>query len=98
MSAKHNRSLVATHSDEQMRNEVRSEPSAVAAVDPEHALAAASERFATVLRTVSVETARTGPREARRVRVNGGARQLWAAMYESDWRQYIGRIKAATIH
>jgi hypothetical protein len=96
MSARDKRSPVTTHSDDEMRNKVRSEASEFGEVKPGHALAAASERFAKVLRTVPVETMKPRPREAPRVHVNEG--ELWATTFESNWRRHIGRIKASTIH
>ena len=63
-----------------------------------HELAAASERFATALRTVSVETVRVDPRASRSARIIDGKHLLWTALSDSDWRRYVGRIRRSTIH
>ena len=65
----------------------------------ENELAAASERFATTLRTASVETMKTGPRESRSARLIGGEHLLWTAAFESDWHRYIRKsINPSTTH
>ena len=51
---------------------------------------AASERFATTLRTASVETMKTSPRESRSTRFIGGEHLLWTAEFESDWHRPAG--------
>ena len=61
----------------------------------ENELAAASERFATTLRTASVET---GPRESRSARSIGGEHLLWTTPFESEWQRHIGRNNPSTIH
>ena len=65
----------------------------------ENELAAASERFATTLRTASVETMKTGQRESRSARFIGGEHLLWTAAFESDWHRYIRKsINPSTTH
>lgn len=72
---------------------VESEP------DQEKELAAASERFATVLRTAPVETTKTGLRDIRHAPFSGDERPLWATTFESEWHRYIAKpSKASTIH
>ena len=61
----------------------------------ENELAAASERFATTLRTASVET---GPRESRSARFRGGEHLLWTTPFESEWHRHIGRTNPSTLH
>ena len=61
----------------------------------ENELAAASERFATALRTATVET---GPRESRPARFLGGEHLLWTTTFESEWHRHIGRTNPSTIH
>ena len=62
----------------------------------ENELAAASERFATTLRTASVESA---PRESRYARFIGGSEHLlWSTTFESEWRRHIARANPSTIH
>ena len=66
--------------------------------DHEKELAAASERFATVLRTAQVETTKTGPRDIRHAPLSGDQRPLWTT-FESEWHRYIATPgKALTIH
>ena len=61
--------------------------------------AAASERFATTLRTASVQTMKTGPRESRSAPFIGGEHLLWTATFESDWHRYIRKsINPSTTH
>ena len=65
----------------------------------ENELAAASGRFATILRTASVGTMRTGPRAPRSARFIGGEHLLWTAAFESDWHRYIRKsINPSTTH
>ena len=61
----------------------------------ENELAAASERFATTLRTASVETC---PRESMSARFVGGEHLLWTTTFESEWHRQIGRTNPSTIH
>ena len=61
----------------------------------ENELAAASERFATTLRTASVET---GPRDSGSARFKGGEHLLWTTTFESEWHRTIGRTNSSTIH
>ncbi len=57
----------------------------------ENDLAAASERFAAVLRRAPVaETMKTGLRDRRHVRFSDDGRLLWTTRFESDWQRYIG--------
>jgi hypothetical protein len=63
-----------------------------------HEMAAASERFATMLRTASVETQITGPRALSTAQFIRGELLLWTAPSQSDWRRYAGRIVPSTIH
>ena len=90
MTARHKARPLITQSYREMRD---------VEVKQENELAAASERFATTLRTASVETLRTGPRESRSARFIGGEHLLWTAAFESDWHRYIRKsIKPSTIH
>ena len=80
-----------TQSDKAMRDEV----------NPDHAqqLAAASERFATLLRTVPVETTKTRERDIRDVLFSGDERPLWTTTLESQWHRYLCKpIDPSTIH
>jgi hypothetical protein len=62
-------------------------------------VAAASDRFATTLRTASVETMKTAPRESRSGRFIGGEQLLWTATFESDWHRYVRKsINPSTTH
>jgi len=63
-----------------------------------HELAAASERFATMLRTACVETRITGPRALSSAQFIRGELLLWTAPSQSDWRRHVGRIVPSTIH
>jgi hypothetical protein len=91
VKATHKTSPFDTQSRERMRDEVLSEA-------PRHTLATAPERFATVLRTASVETLKTDPRDLRNARSIRGEYPPWTATSESDWRRYIGHIRPSTIH
>ena len=65
----------------------------------ENELAAASERFATTLRTASVETMKTDPGELRSARFIGGEHLLWTAAFKSEWHRYIRKsINPSTTH
>ena len=60
----------------------------------ENELAAASERFATTLRTASVET---GSRESRSAQFGGGEHLLWTTPFEPEHR-HSGRTNPSTLH
>jgi hypothetical protein len=92
MTAIDKTSPFSTPSNKEMRGEVISEPTACCEVRRGHAKerAAASERFATVLRTAPVEeTMKPGLRDSRQVLFRGRNRPLWTTRFESDWRRYI---------
>ena len=91
MKARDKTSQFDAKSDDAMSDEVLSEKQ-------RHELAAASERFATMLRTASVETPKTGPRALSTAQFIRGELLLWTAPSESDWRRYAGRIVPSTIH
>lgn len=92
MTARHKARPLITQSYREMRD-VEVKPG------QENELAAASERFATTLRTASVETMKTGPRESRSARFIGGEHLLWTAAFESDWHRYIRKsINPSTTH
>ena len=97
MTARDKTKAFTSKSDGRMRDEAISEPTAFLEVKPSHAqeLAATSERFATTLRTASVET---GPRESRSARFIGGEHLLWTAPFESEWHRHIVRTNPSTIH
>jgi hypothetical protein len=83
-----------------MRDEVPTTPSK--SFEPQRndymELAAASKRFATVLRTRPVQ-AETTLRDSRNALCCGEQRPLWMTALESNWHRYIANpIKAATIH
>ena len=61
----------------------------------ENDLAAASERFATTLRTASVEN---GPRESRSAWCKGSEALFWTTTFESKWHRQIGRTNPSTLH
>ena len=57
----------------------------------ENNLAAASQRFAAVLRAAPVaDTMKTGLPDRRRLLFGGDGRRLWTTTFESDWHRYIG--------
>ena len=60
-------------------------------VTREHAqeLTAASERFARVLRTATVETTQTSQPDIRHVLFSDDARPLWTTTLESQWHRYL---------
>ena len=103
MSAKDKTSPFTTKSGKGRGDGVMSEATAFFEVKPgrEKELAAASERFAAVLRTASVAaTMKTGLRDFSHVLFSGGRRPLWTTTFESEWRRYIGKpiLKASTTH
>ena len=68
---------------------------------PDHAqeLAAASERFARLLRTAPVETTKTSQRDIRHALLSGDERLLWTTTLESQWHRYLCKpIDPSTIH
>jgi len=70
-------------------------------VKPDYAqeLTSASERFARVLRTASVETTKTGQRNIRHVPFSDDERLLWTTTLESQWHRYLRKpIHPSTIH
>ena len=91
MKARDKTSQFDAKSHDAMSDEVLSEKQ-------RHELAAASERFATMLRTASVETLITGPRALSTAQFIRGELLLWTAPSEPDWRRYVGRIVPSTIH
>jgi hypothetical protein len=52
-------------------------------------LAAAAERFARVLRTAPVETARAGQADIRHVLFSDDARLFWTTTLQSQWQRYL---------
>jgi hypothetical protein len=95
MSAKDKASPFMTKSLKAVRAGAISEPTAFFEAKPsdEKGLAAASERFAAVLRTAPVEeTLRTGLRDFGHVLFSGDERLLWTTRFESDWHRYIGKL------
>ena len=90
MTARDKTRLLTTKSDKGMRDEV----------NPDHAqqLAAASERFARLLRTAPVETTQTTQRDIRHV-LHSDKRLLWTTTLESQWHRYLCKpIDPSTIH
>jgi hypothetical protein len=103
MSAKDKTSPFTTKSARGRGDGVISEATAFFEVKPglEKELAAASERFAAVLRTAPVAaTMKTGLRDSRHARFSSGERLLWTTTFESEWHRYIGKpiLKASTTH
>ena len=92
MTARDNARPLITQSCREMRD-VEVKPG------QENELAAASERFATTLRTATAEAMKTGPRESRSAGFIGGEHLLWTAAFESDWHRYIRKfINPSTTH
>ena len=103
MSAKGRTRQFTTEPGEEMRDRVISEPDAFFEIKPGHEkeLAAVSQQFAAVLRTLPVEeTSRTGLRDFGHVLFSGDKRPLWTMTFESDWHRYIGKriLRARTTH
>ena len=102
MTARDKTTSSSTRPETEMGDEVISEPTACIEVRRGHAKerAAASERFATVLRTAPVEeTMKPGLRDSRQVLFSGRNRPLWTTRFESDWRRYIRKpINPSTTH
>jgi len=99
MPAKDKTSRFTAKSGQAMGDGVNSEATACFEVRTCHEkdLAAASERFAAVLRRVPVaETIKTGLRNNRHVRFSDDGRLLWTTTFESDWHRYIGRTATRT--
>ena len=102
MTARDKTRPFTTKSAEAMRDRVISEPTAFFEAKPGHEkeLAAASERFAAVLRTAAVdETMKTRLRAPRHAPFSGGERLLWTTTFESEWHRYIAKpADPSTIH
>ena len=91
MTARDKTRPFTTKSDKAMRDEAK----------PDHAqeLAAASERFATLLRTAPAETTKTRERDIRDALFSGHERPLWTTTLESQWHRYLCKpIDPSTIH
>ena len=90
MTARDKTRAFITKSDKAMRDEVNA--------DRAQELAAASERFATLLRTATVETTKTRERDIRDV-LFSDERPLWTTTCESQWHRYLCKsIGPSTIH
>jgi hypothetical protein len=68
----------------------------MAASNKQSPFSVASERFATVLRTVSVENTQTARRDTRRPRFNADDHTLWARTFESQWRRFLCKTTNST--
>ena len=91
MTARDKTRPFTTKSDKAMRDEAK----------PDHAqeLAAASERFARLLRTAPVETTKTDQRDIRHALLSGDERLLWTTTLESQWHRYLCKpIDPSTVH
>jgi hypothetical protein len=91
MTARDKTTPLITKSDKEMGDEVKR--------DHAQELTAASERFATALRTAPVETTKTGQQDIRHVLFSDDERLLWTTTLESQWHRYLCKtIHSSTIH
>jgi hypothetical protein len=70
-------------------------------VKPDHVkeLTAASERYATVLRTAPVETTKTVEADIRHVLFGNDERPFWTTTLESQWHRYLCKsFHSSVIH
>jgi len=81
MTARDKTTRFITKSEKEMCDEVKRDHA------PE--LTAASERFARVLRTATVETTKTGQHDIQHVLFSDDARRLWTTTLESQWHRYL---------